>query len=233
MGCRAIVCSLIGVIAASSAHAQFFGGYADGITSVPTGYNNPIGPALRIVYDDFTFDVAGNITQFEMIGLNNTGSPVGMYYEIRTGMSAGNPGTLLFSGLNLSATAGALPLDGSAGTPPAGSGQYIWYDSGPTNFPSLHLEAGTYWIGMAPVEQFGSLDVTSTTGLGSIGHPINNGNAFYYDSSNPSLYYVSMGANDFGLRIFTDANTSVPEPGTAMLVSLALVGFLAVRKRRP
>src|ERR1044071_2812882 len=104
----------------STTQAQFFGGYADGVTSVPTG-KNTIGPALRIVYDDFTFDLPGNIISFEMIGLDFTGSPVGTHYEIRTGMSAGNGGTLLFSGDQLGATAGYLPLDGSYGTPPSGS----------------------------------------------------------------------------------------------------------------
>jgi hypothetical protein len=212
----------------SSAPAQFFGGYADGVTSVPTG-KNTIGPALRMVYDDFTFDQPGNIIAFEMVGLHNTGSPVGMYYEIRSGVSAGNGGTLLYFGDNLSAVGGFLPLDGSYGTPPAGpvGFGYGWYDSGPTS--TIHLGAGTYWIGMAPLESFGSFDVTSTVGLGAVGHPINNGNAFYYDSSNPSANFISMGANDFGLRIITDAST-VPEPGTLSLISLAAMGFLGLRR---
>src|SRR5437762_14149172 len=102
-----------------AARGQFFGGYADGVTSLPTG-KNTIGPALRMVYDDFTFDLPGNIIAFEMIGLNFTGSAVGMYSEIRTGVSEGNGGTLVYSGVNLSAVGGFLPLDGSFGTPPPG-----------------------------------------------------------------------------------------------------------------
>src|ERR1051325_5092266 len=90
-----------------TARSQFFGGYGDGLTSVPTG-NNVIGPALRIVYDDFTFDLAGDIESFDIVGLNNTGSPVAMYYEIRTGMSPGNGGTLLLSGTTTGATISPL-----------------------------------------------------------------------------------------------------------------------------
>ena len=54
----------------SKADAQFFGGLADGVTSVATGRNS-IGPALRMVYDDFTFDLAGDFTDFSILGLDN------------------------------------------------------------------------------------------------------------------------------------------------------------------
>jgi hypothetical protein len=213
----------------SSTPAQFFGGYADGVTSVPTG-KNTFGPALRMVYDDFTFDLPGNIVQFQMVGRNNTIGAVGMQWEIRAGVSAGNGGTLLVSGFALSGTFSPLPLDGSFGTPPAGPGQYGYFDSAPS-IP-IPLTPGTYWIGLAPIEQGGSWDVTSSQGLGGIGHPLNNGNAYYYDSSNPGANFVSMGADDFGLRIFTDVPTVVvPEPGSLALLGLAILGFL-LRARR-
>src|SRR5438067_12521814 len=110
----------------NTAHAQFFGGYADGGTSLATG-DNSIGTPLRVIYDDFTFDIAGDIMGFDLVGLDNTGSPVAMYYEIRIGMSAGNPGTLLYSGTTVGATISPLPTDGSFGTPPPGSGAYARY----------------------------------------------------------------------------------------------------------
>src|SRR4051812_22811005 len=105
----------------TTAHAQFFGGYGDGVTSLPTGRNAPIGPVLRMVDDDFTFDLAGDIEAFGIIGRDNTGSPVATYYEIRTGVSEGNGGTLLFFGNTASAVHQPLPTDGSFGTPPPGS----------------------------------------------------------------------------------------------------------------
>ena len=215
----------------ASAQAQFFGGYADGVNIVPTGRNAPIGPPLRMAYDDFTFGIAGDINGFGIVGRNNTGLPVAIYWEIRTGMSAGNPGTLISSGTSPSAVLSPLPENNPAsfGTPPAGPGQYALYQGGPLT--NIHLDAGTYWIGLAPLEQFGSFDVTSTSGLGSIGYPINNGNAFYFDSSNPSLNYVSMGANDFSLKITTVANTTVPEPGTLTLVGLAAMALTRSRNR--
>lgn len=225
--------SLLIVIAwgvVQTAHAQFFGGYGDGLSSLATG-KNVIGPALRIVYDDFTFDLAGDITSFDLVGLNNTGSPVAMYYEIRTGMSPGNGGTLLFSGTTSGATISPLPTDGSFGTPPSGSGQYVRYTGGFPGGSPLHLGAGTYWIGLAPLQSFGSLDVASTQGFLSIGHPINNGNAFYYDSSNAALNFVSMGDTDFALQIDTINGTSVPEPGIMSLVTCSAIGFLLLRRR--
>src|SRR4051812_24157957 len=152
-----------------AAQAQFFGGYADGVTAVPTG-DNAFGTFVRLVYDDFTFDVAGDINTFSIIGMNNTGLPGAMYYEIRTGVSEGNGGNLLFSGITPNAIIVPLPVNGSAGTPPAGAtGEYSRYIAGPS--VALHLAAGTYWVGLAPVEGFGSFDVTSTQGLGSVGHP--------------------------------------------------------------
>lgn len=215
------------ILSSLTSHAQFLGGYADGLTSVPTG-RNTFGPALRMVYDDFTFDLPGNIIQFQMIGRDNTGSPVAMYYEIRSGVSAGNGGTLVASGLTPTASSGPLPLDGSFGIPPAGSGSYGYYDAGPS-IP-IHVDPGTYWIGLAPLQGFGSWDVTSTQGLGAIGHPINNGNAFYYNSADPLANFASMGAHDFGLRIYTDVPTTfIPEPNSLSLIALGILGFF----RRP
>jgi len=229
---RLLLASMVLSVVASG-HAQFFGGYADGLSSVPTG-KNTFGPALRMVYDDFTFDLPGNIIQFRMIGLNNTIAPVGMQWEIRTGVSAGNGGTLLVSGYALNGTFGPLPLDGSAGTPPpgtppAGIGAYGYYDSGPS-IP-IHLDPGTYWIGLAPIQQAGTFDVTTTQGLGGIGHPLNNGNAFYFDSSDPQADFVSMGDQDFGLQIYTDVPTVVaPEPSVLALTGLAVLGLILRRK---
>lgn len=215
-----------------TAHAQFFGGFSDGLTSVPTG-NQVIGPPFRIVFDDFTFDLPGDITDFSILGLDHTGSPVAMYYEIRTGMSAGNAGTLVTSGTTTGATSVPRPTDGSFGTPPPGSGQYIEYFGGFPGGSPLHVAAGTYWIGLAPLEGFGDFAVATTQGAGSIGHPINNGNAFYFDSSDPSMNYISMGANDFALRIDTlsGTNTAVPEPATFSLLALGTLGFVAWRRR--
>jgi hypothetical protein len=222
---------LAGLALVANAHAQFFGGYGDGVTSLPTG-DNTIGTPLRIIYDDFTFDIAGDIMGFDLVGLDNTGSPVRMYYEIRTGMSPGNAGTLVASGTTTGATISALPTNGSFGTPPPGSGTYARYEGGFPGGSELHLAAGTYWIGLAPLESFGYFAVASTQGFGSIGHPIDNGNAFYYDSSNPSLNFVSMGATDFAVQVDTLANTSVPEPATSALLGIAMLGIFSWRRLR-
>lgn len=226
---KKLLSCLFVLVTLHASRAQFFGGYADGVTSVMTGINT-FGPSFRMVYDDFTFDLPGNIIQLQMVGRNNTIAPVGMQWEIRTGVSAGNGGTLLVSGFALNGTFSPLPLDGSFGTPPAGTGQYGYFDSGPS--VPIHLEPGTYWIGLAPIQQGGSWDVTSSQGLGAIGHPINNGNAFYYNSADPLADFVSMGANDFGLRIFTDVPTiEVPEPTAFALFGLAVLVFCG-RPRR-
>lgn len=223
------LCVAVNVAFLATAHAQFFGGLSDGLTSVPTG-SNAIGPALRIVYDDFTFDLAGDIQDFSILGLDNTGSPVAMYFEIRTGMSPGNGGTLLFSGTTVGATTVPRPTDGSFGTPPPGPGVYTEYFGGFSGGSPFHLEAGTYWIGLAPLEGFGHFDVATTQGAGGIGHPLNNGNAFYYDSSDPTMNFVSMGSNDFAIRIDTLA-TTVPEPGTLALLGLGATGLWYLRRR--
>ena len=212
-----------------AAHAQFFGGYADGLTSVPTG-KNVIGPALRMVYDDFTFSLPGDIESFSILGRDNTGSSVAIYYEIRTGMSPGNGGSLLFSGFSTGATLVPRPTDGSFGTPPPGTGLYSEFIGGFPGGTFLHLDAGSYWIGLAPLESFGSFDAASTQGAGGIGGPLNNGNAFYYDSSNPSANFVSMGDHDFALRISTTSST-VPEPGSVSLLGLASMIWLRSRRR--
>ena len=223
------ILSLLAFMSLGTTQAQFFGGYADGITNAATG-NNSLGSTLRVVYDDFTFDVAGDIVNFGLVGRDNTGAPVAMYYEIRSGMSSGNGGTLLFSGTSPTAVFSALPLSGAYGTPPSGSGTYGLYEGGPGPSTPIHLEAGTYWVGLAPLQQFGSFDVTSTQGQGAMGHPIDDGNAFYYNSSDPLANFISLGASDFGLRIDTLAST-IPEPSNVALIGLAALSVFLWRRQ--
>lgn len=235
---KILLAALAFFFCSTSIQAQFFGGYADGETSVPTHYNTIGGLVKKMVYDDFRFDLAGDIVGFEMIGNNFTGSPVGMYYEIRTDMNDGDGGTLLYSGYNLSAVMGFLPVGSAFGTPPAGPTGYGygWYDSGPAS--TIHLDPGTYWIGMAAFEGFGSFNVTSTHGLNGVGHPLDDGDAWYYDSTAPDPQFVSMGDLDFGLRIFTAQNTitesdpegMVPEASALVWLPVGLLPFLRRRK---
>ena len=219
---RTLICLSI-FATLSTAHAQFFGGYADGVTSFPTFTRNG---STQIVYDDFTFDVAGDIDSFALIGMSNLdlGSTAAIYYEIRSGVSSGNGGVLLFSGFFPGVVFSALPTDGSFGTPPAGAtGTYGVLSAGVGAASAIHLAAGTYWIGLAPLASFGTFDVTSTQGLGGYGHPLNNGNGF-------DTNFASTGTNDWGLRIGTLAST-VPEPSTVSLLGLAGLAVLCRRFR--
>lgn len=237
---------VIGLASVSLAEAQFFGGYANGGSGIRVQKGTSGFPPLQIVYDDFTFDVAGDITRLGMVGADYTSLAYGLYWEIRTGVSieaGGTPwpyglgnttgGTLLFSGTLSWPTITPLALDGSAGTPPRLSDYFHPYSLVQGVFPTgspLHLEAGTYWIGMATVASSGWFNLATTSGQGAVGHPIDNGNAFYYDMFYGGAF-ISMDTQDFGYRIDTIAST-VPEPDILTLLTVAVAGFFIQRRSR-
>ncbi len=147
----------------------WYNGDWDGRNSLSSESNTIVSDART--YDDFTvthprgWDVTHVWGNFQM-----TTNVQGANFEIRSGVSSGQGGTIVASGSDLPVTL----------TPhPAGNLLDITVD---VQLPeALHLDAGTYWLTVQPIGfGAGRAFVTTTSGVNSVGSPPgNNGNSFF------------------------------------------------------
>ncbi|HWC98580.1 MAG TPA: PEP-CTERM sorting domain-containing protein [Candidatus Sulfopaludibacter sp.] len=152
------------------------------------------------------------------------------YWEIRSGVSAGDGGVVVASG-----TSPALQMD--LGLIAFGFEVYRIEVDG----LSIHLPPGTYWMTVAPdlSGTTASSFVTTTSGTNGIGNPqAQDGNSYF----NSSFYgadfalpsdFIATQTSDGGHLDFSEGvlglASPVPEPGT---IGLALGGLLLVLGKR-
>jgi PEP-CTERM motif-containing protein len=150
-------------------------------------------------------------------------------YEIRSGMSAGNGGSLLYSGTGVSASV----------VPTGRSGFGFSEFSLAVDGLSLDLGPGTYWLMVRPVNGDHWSFLSTTSGAGSVGSPAGNDeNSFVYASWGANFLATSQifGAPgvDFsmGVRGVDPPLSTVPEPGSLTLLAAAVTGFCTMAWRR-
>ena len=230
-------------LTSTPARAQlWFNGEWNGTSSVLPSERDLWVPDTRI-YDNFLVSGGGwNVTTLFGDFLSSL-SPVQAYWEIRSGVSLGNGGTLLYSGTsNLSWV--------QLGPGLWGDGEYRATIGG----LNLTLSAGMYWMTIAPTQSiYGRAYATTTNGTGGVGSLL-DGNG-YWDSQTFGKNFASTSAHfrrnvDFAygvdgvalpepgsepepeIDLLTDTTTA-PEPGSLLLAAtgLGLVG-LAYRRRK-
>lgn len=179
------------------------------------------------VYDDFHLDspttVTGVYGNFLYLGT----APIAAQYEIRSGVSLNNGGTLLaslttntfawtntgtvFNGINGALTLYRLDIDGL----------------------NLNLGPGDYWLGLRPVANIATYAdsyLAQTYGANAIGTPQgNNGNSYvdgniYANAFDPADFVNTV---DYSLGV---NGAQTPEPGTWWLVSAA--GAMGLLRRK-
>ncbi len=179
-------------------------------------YGNPYGSA---VYQNFVI-AAGQTWNVTALFSNDimTLSPTSAYWEIRTGLSEGNGGSLLASG------AGADSYHAK--------GAYGEYTN-TVNGLNLTLGAGTYWFSVVPEApgQQGRSSNTNTFGQNSIGTQMSDEQ--YVNSS----YFGYNFTNADNLSIFPRfssgvVGTAVPEPSSLATLSLGLIAVAGILRRR-
>jgi hypothetical protein len=99
----------------------------------------------------------------------------------------------------------------------------------------IQLEAGHYWMALAPFSQLGSYFALTTSGENSIGSPIGNGNAFYHNPAegfifSPATEILGPGTWDFSYGVI---GTPVPEPSSRLVLLAALASLLRNRFQWP
>jgi len=210
----------------ANAATLFYGGdfdpnnpNANGLANENDGIvgGSPYGAATYQNFQAGSWTVTGLFT-------NNlsTNTPTGGYWEIRSGVSEGNGGTLVASGT------GAI-----TNTPTGRSGfGYTEYHNEVDGL-NVSLSAGTYWLAVVPqaVGQGGRDFNSNTFGLNAIGTQTNNQQ--FFNSSFFGANYTN--ANNEGVfQTFSSGvvGSSVPEPSSMIMLGSGLLAAAGVVRRR-
>lgn len=190
---------------------------------------------MAFTFDNFTWTNASGGMVGSLGGhfISAGGVPItGVTYaqwEIRTGVSTGNAGTLVASG------SGVPVLNSTSFT-----SQIIGY---PVPDPVARVEIdvadfalapGNYWLGFSIGDAGAGVGgfIAETVGTGGVGGPLNDGNAFYFqgDGTTNPWNYVDVTSTWGGPMDAAYFITEVPSPAGAGL--LALGGLMVARRRR-
>lgn len=231
-------CSIVAALVAAdwaSGQVLFYGGDFDGRYNISSEQNTTM-PFNTMAYDDFNLSASATVQQvWGNFLVSGSYLPTSAFYEVRSGMAAGNGGTLVQSGtFSVTATLTGRTLSTMS--------EYQF-----SGAATIALAAGNdYWLGIAPIGNgTGQYFAVTTSGadLGPgldpnptpTGSPLGNGGALLYTQLDPFTFgYMAatemLGAGTYDLSYGLSA-TAVPEPATGTLLLVALLGGRQVRQR--
>jgi hypothetical protein len=199
-----------------------------------------------LVYDDFIVPAGQKwtITSAWSNDVKNPfftiATPTQVAWQIHSGMSAGNAGTVVASGIATGSNVTVAADGTSAVFAPFSATQ----DTITAKGLSVVLTAGTYYLSVAPVTNGGTdgaWNISTTSGLNAIGNPKgNDGNSYdesiaYGNNYTPSSItesYLDEGSTwDYSMGV---AGTFIvtPEPSSMVLMLAASLGLPALGFRR-
>jgi hypothetical protein len=193
-------------IAQAPPGSLWYNGDFNGVGYHANGHNTADPPDQ--VHDDFfVTSPEWNITAIFSDDLLST-VVTGAIWEIRSGCSIGNPGTLIASGFT------AAP----AVTPTGRSGfGYLEYTVEVTGL-NVTLAPGTYWLSVTPLgDGTGHSFNTTTSGANCVGTPCGNDGNSWFDSAGP------FDPRDFSMGVI---GSVIPEPATWALLGGGLSALL-------
>lgn len=226
--------ALLGVAAfiLPTAHAQWYSGDPYSQQTTWPQYTDNLSTTSNVramTFDNFAWtggivaSVGGHFHNFDSGPLNTIDTA---HWEIRTGMSAGNAGTLVASG------------SGSVTNAPTAFTQGGWaVQRVDVDVPDFALSTGNYWFGLA----IGSTQaansgwfVAGTFGANGVGGPLGDNNHLYYQEAQTVVTWNYVdgqtlyppGTQGFDPSFFIN----VPTPGTLALAALGALGM--ARRRR-
>jgi hypothetical protein len=187
------------------------------------------GVSQAAVYDDFnvTSPLGWHVTA---VFSDNLLSAVvtGADWEIRTGVSEGNPGTLIASGTT------NTPIV----TPTGRGGELLEYRvevTGLNIFLPVLPSGQHYWLNVTPVGNGGGRSFNTTTfGDNCVGTPCGNDDNAFFNSTTFGAFFdhsynQCTGCVDFSIGV---VGTVVPEPATVGLLICDAGALLVVLRRR-
>ncbi|HEY3745015.1 MAG TPA: dockerin type I domain-containing protein [Gemmatimonadaceae bacterium] len=168
---------------ATPAGALWYNGDFDGTDGL-ANEQDTFAPGYAHVYDDFnvTDDAGWDVSSVYSNDLIST-TVTGATWEIRQGVSAGNGGTVVASGMT------STPSVTPTGRDAFGFTEYMVEVSG----LGVHLAPGTYFLNVTPIGDLdGNRSFDSTTsGANCIGTPCGNDDNSFFDA--PVLFGVNFG----------------------------------------
>lgn len=208
----------------------WYNGDFNGVNALSNENNTSLGNGqFASVYEDFNVTGSGwVITSVYSNNLLNT-VVTGADWEIRSGVSAGNGGTLVASGTTSS------PVVAPTGRAGFGDTESSVEVTG----LNVTLAPGTYWLNVTPVgDGTGRSFMSDTSGTNSVGTPGGNDmNAFFnsnFFSANFAPTDTQGQPGDFsGGVIGTSVSAGVPDSGSTFgLLFLSLVGLFGATRFR-
>jgi N-acetylneuraminic acid mutarotase len=187
---------------------------------------NTFAAGFSHVFDDFIVTDSGGWDITSVFSNNQmTTNATSATFEIRQGMSAGNGGTLVASG----------STDTPVITPTGRFGFGLPEFTVEVTGLSVHLDPGTYWLNVTPVDNLdGGRSFNSTTlGANCVGTPCGNDQMAFFDSTlfgfvfEPTLNLCSQ-CGDFSMGVRGSVSggtpTPTPTPGQIRLKANTRVG---------
>ncbi len=182
------------------------------------------------MYDDFNVGGPGWAVSGVFFNVLNAGGGDfnGMNWEIRSGVSTGNGGTVVASG-------SAVPTVTLTGGSGFGFTEYKVHVGG----LSVNLAPGTYWLGggVTTVSGSNAQYMSTTSGTNAIGTPPgNNGNSFWNSTTFGANFLPTSDAGLFGagtwdIGMGVEASP-VPEPASMIALGTGIAALVARRRRK-
>jgi hypothetical protein len=203
----------------------WYNGDFNGVNGLTNEVNTTIPQSY--IYDDFIVPTGGwtltDAFSNNLMSFSTSNADV----EIRSGVSAGNPGTLVYGAYGVAATQTATGRSGF------GYNEYTIEVA----LPSVYLPAGTYWLAVAPDGSgSGRSFISTTSGANCIGLPCGNDDNSFWTSAYYGTYFTPASSGvgfpaDFSMGVST-TGTSTPEPSTLLLMGTGLLGAVGAFRRK-
>ena len=209
-------------IAQAPPGSLWYNGDFNGVNGLANERNTIITQAA--VYDDFnvTAPLGWSVTA---VFSDNLASTVitGADWEIRTGISQGNAGTLIASGTTSSPTVTPTGRSGFGYT------EYMVEVTGLNVFLPMLPSGQHYWLNVTPVGNGTGRSFNSTTsGTNCVGTPCGNDQNAFFNSTYLGVYFESL-PYDFSNGVI---GTVVPEPSFWAMVAIGAVVLIGVQRLR-